>query len=631
MKNYFKIMIMCLMGLQVMSCNNFLDVIPDNIANLDQTFSNKKTAESFLATLYSYAPTVHSEYARTLTFFGGDDVWTYDYSNNYDITPGIRIARGEQNINSPYENYWDGKMFEAIRNCNTFIEKMSKLECVPELDATVRRRWLGEANFLKAYYNFILFRMYGPIPIIDKNLPISSSEQEVAVKRAPVDSVVNYISQLLDTAANNLPLVIENTAEEAGRVTKGAALMLKAKLWVVAASPLFNGNADYNGFVDHDGVLLFPQTYDAEKWSKAVSACEDALNNIPGVSLYHFKDVSGLHDPTQYQMNLRGAVTDRFNSEIIWGRYMSPYQNIVMQAEASVPHMISGVSNGYQSSCFSVTLNMVERFYTKNGVPIEEDKTWPYADRYNVAKVGEDQAYNLIAGYSTALLNQYRENRFYASLMFDGSVVYMKNTPLEQNAHQIRARLTDENGIAGSSDWKTVTGYWIRKLINWEYSHSSSGTNTRSYSWPEMRLSDLKLLYAEALNEVNRREEAIQQLDEIRARVGLKGVIESWSQYSINPNKPNTQDGLRKIIHQEREIELAFEGSRLWDLKRWKEANNYLNKDVRGWNLNGKTDKEYYQVNRVYEQKFISPRDYLWPISLNALLRNSNLVQNPGW
>ena len=93
----------------------------------------------------------------------------------------------------------------------------------------------------------------------------------------------------------------------------------------------------------------------------------------------------------------------------------------------------------------------------------------------------------------------------------------------------------------------------------------------------------------------------------------------------------NTKDGLREIIHQEREIELAFEGHRLWDLKRWKKSAEFLNKDVKGWNIFGKTSTEYYQVNKVFEQEFVAPRDYLFPISLRAILRNTNLVQNPGW
>lgn len=637
-----KAVVICFLVAGTAGCNDFLDVVPDDIPNLDHVFANKKEAERYVATLYSYAPLVHSWGQRSLVFLGGDDLWTYTTINNPDKSPAFRIARGEQNVNDPYENYWDGSMYKAIRDCNIFIEEMNKPDRVPELDMRTRKRWIAEAKFLKAYYHFLLFRMYGPIAIVDENLPVGESIEGVAVKRNTVDEVVNYISGLLDeaiaddvdneggpSADQGLPLVIENTADEAGRVTKGIGYMLKARLWATAASPLFNGNTDYKDFSDKDDVKLFPQEYDATKWDKAVTACEKALSNIPGVSLYTFISADGLSDKTQYQMNLRGAVTDRFNKEIIWGRYWSSYNNLVFQAECSVPQMIAGVDNAFQHSAFSVTLNMVERFYTKNGVPIEEDKTWDYANRYAVKATDENQKHDLIVGYPTARLNQDRENRFYASLMFDGCVVYMKNTT-EDKPHEITALYTDANG-ASSVSWATVTGYWIRKMINWEYKHSASGAVTLTYPFPEMRLADLKLLYAEALNEVGKRTEAIKQIDDVRARSGLKGVVDSWKDFSSNPAKPGNEDGLREIIHQEREIELAFEGQRLWDLKRWKKSVEYLNKDVRGWNVAGRTAAQYYQVSKVYEQTFVAPRDYLWPISSNSLLRNSNLVQNPGW
>lgn len=639
-KKVSKIIMICIIAVSSAGCNDFLDVVPDNIANLDHVFANKKEAERYMATLYSYAPSIHSSSYRTLSLFGADDVWTYAYDNNYSRTPGLRIAMGEQSVTAPLENYWDNTMFKAIRDCNVFIEEVSKTDRVPDLDMATRNRWLAEANFLKAYYHFILFRMYGPIPITDKNTPVGTEASQVLVKRNTVDEVINYISDLLDEAIGEkegtrggLPLIIQNAAEEAGRVTIGAAYMLKARLWATAASPLFNGNPDYKGYADHDGVMLFPQKYDQDKWNKTIEACEKTLANIPGVELYTFTEVPNLSDKTKYQMNLRGAITDRFNKEIIWGRYMDDYLNKVLQGEASVPQMIEGVKNGFESSCFSVTLNMVERFYTKNGVPIDEDKTWTssdYPNRYAVRKTDEYQKYNLIVDYNTAILNQNRENRFYASLMFDGSVVYMKNVTSEEKAHQITTLLNERNGISGTAR-ATVTGYWIRKLINWEYAHSPSGVATRSYSWPEMRLADLKLLYAEALNEVDRMPDAIKQIDDVRARSGLDGVVESWQEFSVNPTKPNTQDGLREIIHQEREIELAFEGHRIWDMRRWKKAVTTQNKDVRGWYVKGKDANEYYKVMKLHEQTFIAPRDYLWPISLNATLRNPKLVQNPGW
>ena len=139
---------------------------------------------------------------------------------------------------------------------------------------------------------------------------------------------------------------------------------------------------------------------------------------------------------------------------------------------------------------------------------------------------------------------------------------------------------------------------------------------------------------AEAINEAEdsqtARNEAMVYLDKIRTRAGLKSVEESWSNYSNNPNKYKTQDGLRKIIQRERLIELCFEGSRFWDLRRWKTAREELNKPIQGWSTFGTNNESYYKPFTIFSQKF-GLKDYFWPISENEIARNSNLVQNMGW
>ncbi|MDR2954153.1 MAG: RagB/SusD family nutrient uptake outer membrane protein [Prevotella sp.] len=617
------------------ACSDFLDIVPDNVASIDHAFENKKEAERYLATLYNCMP--EASLIVNPLFLGADDLWTYT-ENHYTYCWPWKIALGEQTADDVYINAWEGErsivsMFRGIRECNIFLEEIRDKQRVPELDQYTRKRWIGEANFLKAYFHFYLFRMYGPIPITDKNLPISASPDEVKVKRDPVDKVVEYIVGLLDEASRDLPLSIASSQTEAGRVTKGAALMLKAKVLVTAASPLFNGNSDYADFKNVDGTPMFPATEDRTLWERAVKACEAALDSVPGASLYKFNEVATISDRTKYQMNTRGVVTQRFNSEVIWGRYMTIGNSEQMQERIFVPRIDPGSKKStHLNSYVSVTFNMVDRFYSKNGVPIEEDINWDYANRFNTTQVGDGQEYNAIKGYTTAKMNLDRENRFYGSLIFDGSLVFMQSCTdrNDNNAYPINAKFGERNGAVGY-EYVTVTGYWVRKLTNWAFTMTENSYTTPYYSWPEIRLADLILLYAEALNEVDRRDDAIYQLDLIRERVGLKGVKESWQMHSRMPQKPETREGLRAIIQQEREIELAFEGHRLWDTKRWKKAGDYQNRNVMGWNVHGKTAGEYYNPTLLYEQKFIIPRDYLWPISNNELRRNSNLVQNPGW
>jgi hypothetical protein len=108
-------------------------------------------------------------------------------------------------------------------------------------------------------------------------------------------------------------------------------------------------------------------------------------------------------------------------------------------------------------------------------------------------------------------------------------------------------------------------------------------------------------------------------------------VQDAWTKYSTNPLKYTTKAGLREIIKRERAIEMAFEGSRFWDLRRWKDAAYELNQPVKGWTTTGTTEDTYYQVRTIFQQRFIAPRDYLWPVRLSNLSVNNNLVQNPGW
>ena len=127
------------------------------------------------------------------------------------------------------------------------------------MDDSEKNRWIGEVEFLKAYYHFYLIRMYGPIPIMDRYVPVSSSTEEMHPYRETLDSCFNYVTETLDKVIANpdVPAKIENEAEELGRVTVGMAKALKAKVLVTAASPLFNGNMDYEVIADNRGVKIF--------------------------------------------------------------------------------------------------------------------------------------------------------------------------------------------------------------------------------------------------------------------------------------------------------------------------------------------------------------------------------------
>jgi hypothetical protein len=164
-------------------------------------------------------------------------------------------------------------------------------------------------------------------------------------------------------------------------------------------------------------------------------------------------------------------------------------------------------------------------------------------------------------------------------------------------------------------------------------STASTSFSAYRYAFPIIRLADLYLMYAEALNEAGEATpspDVYTCIDLVRARTGLAGVVESWREHAIEPGKPLTQAGMRDIIHRERLNELAFEGARYWDLRRWKLAETYMNRPVRGLNIYGEKAADFYQVIEVYPLKF-EKKDYFSPIRTGTLIKNTNLLQSPGW
>src|SRR5690606_38007254 len=113
-----------------------------------------------------------------------------------------------------------------------------------------------EVKFLKAYYHYYLMRMYGPVPLVKENLPISAGIDEVRLYRDPFDEGINYIVSLIDESVADLPFQIQNVSSEFGRITQPIALAIKAEILVTAASPLFNGNPDFRSFKDSRNIPL---------------------------------------------------------------------------------------------------------------------------------------------------------------------------------------------------------------------------------------------------------------------------------------------------------------------------------------------------------------------------------------
>lgn len=614
-----------------MNCSDYLDVVPDGVATLDNTFSNRINSEKFLFSCYNMLPNQNNPFTYP-GIMGADEMW---YQKDLSNRSGARIARNDQNATDPFQNNWDGRrdgrnLWIGIRDCNIFLEN---IERVPDLQAWERVRWISEVKFIKAYLHFYLLQLYGPIPIVDKNLQVNSNPEDVRVFREPVDSVVNYVVNLLDESMENLPDRIDETTTEMGRITKSIAASVKAKVLIWSASPLLNGNPDYANFKDKRGVQLMSVEKDNTKWNRALEAVVEAINicHENGHALYHYqRGFEEMSETTLLKYTLRGAVSERplQNPEIIWAH--PAYANINEYQNFCTPKYEAWAQ--VNVSTIGATLKVAEQYYSMNGVPIDEDLSWNYTKRYEMRRdTGTYHQYYISKGEITANLNYYREPRFYAHLAFDRSLFEML-TQKENETIVIKNRSGDTHGIIFNSNY-IPTGYFIKKMVSFRSATTTNSPSPWRFSVPVIRLSDLYLLRAEAENEIKESpdNDVYQWVDSVRLRAGLEGVVDSWAKHSIIPAKPTTKVGMREIIKRERLIELAFEGHRPFELRRWKDALKYQNEPIQGWDIQGVKPEEYYQITTIFNNRNFTTKDYLWPLWTTTIIKNSNLVQNPGW
>jgi hypothetical protein len=602
---------------------------------LKNAFANRVMAERYLATCYNAMPNF-SGYSVNPAIMGAGEVWT----NEQISSSGKNILRGSQNVDNPLLNEWDGtsSLWRGISDCNIFIDSIGK---VPDMAVEERDKWKAEATFLKAFYHYELLKRYGPIPIMDKFIPVGSELDDYGVERQSIDEVFGYIVNTIDKAMDFLDPDLMDGNADMGRVNQVAAKAIKAEVLVYAASPLFNGNPSLVASIKNkDGKALFNSTYSSAKWGKAAEACKEAIDYAemmgrelfvwvapPGVNVTRSEGVVQLSSRLAFSQN-------RDNAEALWF-----YSNNMIGSDVQLSYMPRGWDANTQSNAnirafLSATQNMAEKYYSANGVPIDEDKTYHYNQRYEVVNVTDSKyQYDVVLNNQTIRLHLDREPRFYGNIGFDAGRYFMRNNANESSAYSTFFKLGGNVGI-NNGTYHNITGYAIKKYVNYENTFGASNSmSIISFIPPVIRLADLYLLYAEALNEAdgaNARDEAVSYVDKVRQRAGLRGVIDSWADYSYYPTKPSTKEGLREIIKAERTIELAFEGKRFWDLRRWKDATEELSKEIVGCDVNQQNANLYYRQVVFYSPSF-TERDYFWPISRAELRRNLNLVQNYGW
>lgn len=636
--------IILLMGVMLLSGCDYLDLVPDERNLPEDTYKSPDAAKGYLYSCYSkmYDPRP----SEALDKFSAAELINVIEKNEW-----ITFPRGYYSPSSPqltkgyYSNIWQG-----LHQCYQFLDVV---DLTPDIEPEDLQHYKAEATLLIAYYHWLSFRAYGPSVImrgvIDPLTPIDQLPE-----RSSVDEVVQFIDEKI-TEAETIGLIDRHDGDDYGRFTKYVAKALRAKLHLYAASPLFNGNSEF--FADFksplDGRYLVSQTVDIGKWKKAEEVTRSAIKDLEdaGFRLYNAEGHDDAGVPTaqkpgpvnKYQRGVRYTFMDNVggtNPEVIMVDTRKEGQYAIQNQSTPKQKGKNGNKNSYGT--LGPTLQMVEMFYTKNGLPIDEDKEFDYDGKYTIVDMPanyDGNNYFATSNGKTLKLHLDREPRFFAWIGFhngnyelakyDGKVT---NSKPEKKAIIIKMRESDPNGfVIGETGAHSGTGYLNKKFV-----HPAYENGPKHYPYPVIRMAEMYLNLAEILieedlleNTTGRLAEAKGLIDKIRTRAGIPTIDEAWAK-AHHPEKATTAEGLREIVHRERQIEFYLENQRFWDLRRWKDA-GILGEKVWGLNKEGSTDETFFVPTELENIRTFKQAQYLMPIPMAETNKVPHLIQNPGY
>lgn len=598
-----------LIGLHTTSCTrDFLEKPKGGSVTVDTIFHTQKQAQYAVAEMYNRCITGYLK--TTTTTQPRPDVLSdalyiihpdYDWATTY-INYGTYITG---NMSAAANNDWGGfgSHYSGIRQANLVLRN---IDMVGDADPIWKTDIKGQALFCRAIQHYELFKNYGGIPIVTE--PLDGNGQ-LSINRSSVASVVDSIVAWCDRAAILLPTT--RSSVEYGKVTKLAALALKSRVLLYAASPLFNTPPAMNGSVvgarfsnEKDSVLCYP-TYDKERWNRAAKAAKDVIDNAgaAGVELYD----TGKPLTTGDTYATIGDYESVFN-------VFANKELILVNTANQIPFG-NGWGNLSEWGRYLHSKIRMNAWGVKNNVPVEFLKLYEKKDgtKWNIPSSGSDLPFDL-KSYDL-------DPRFYQTMAYDGMVYNASRGALQYYKKGDYA--TDGNlasSDAGVDGYAIETYKFVARIDNMTDNH---------FSWPVFRLGEFYLNYAEALNEYQGPSGApTNYLNLIRDRAGMPG------------KNLSDENSFRDAVQNERAVELAFEGLRLDDLRRWLRASTELNKTLNGIsttarNVGGQLKRTWTVlpfIQRVFPNKY-----YYSPFPNNEISKNylgdgsSWTGQNPGW
>ncbi|WP_281513040.1 RagB/SusD family nutrient uptake outer membrane protein [Bacteroides acidifaciens] len=641
----------CILG----SCSDlafgdaFLEKAPGVDVTIDTIFSSKLYADRALNSAYATLRTgltVHAnggnfEHQQAGNKLGWDNLdaltdimnshcnWGGVYPTYYN---GSYSSETENTASSTKMGFYPNQdvTWRGIRKAYLYIENVDRVPDMTEAEKNVRK---GEAQMIIACQYHELLRHFGGVPLLYSSVDASNS-LEVDFSRKTFEKTVEFIINLCDDAAKKLPWRV--AAVDDGRFTKAAALGLKVRVLLLAASPLFNANQPYLeacspvagnvGKIPAEDVdkMVWYGNYERKRWERVVTACEEFFaENARNGNVYQLVQPE-TRDAEGYRKAFSGCYADRYNSEIL----IATFRNLRTFGD-SYHRMYFGPS--------SDTNGNAGRGYGGGAVTLD------YVDMFTSA-IGEKTSYEewieKNGSIGTIDNNPFtdRDPRLYETVMIVGD--HFQSRPAEMWIGGLERGSETDGGRAPS-------GFCIRKFL-WDYNQSTFHDRPANYAY--LRMAEIHLAYAEALNETGQKDKAYKELDKVRNRVGLPDMSDALlhrlqSGKSLPVYNECALEGdaeLREEILDERARELAFEEVRWFDIARWKRA-DVFKKTLHGVNVTIKSGSvaegnlqlnfeqpKVESVSRFWQKNF-SPKWYMSAFPSDEINKGYGLLQNPGW
>lgn len=565
-------------------------VITSGCESLDYTPGDQMSGPTFWQT------EEHARQAAVGLYAAMKADWCFGLEFTFDLcsdiadgtTPWADVSRGTSfaSNSSGVQNHWQ-YLYELVHRSNTVIRNVKDM---PVSQETIDRV-TGEAKFLRAMAYFRMLNCWGGVPYYDESCDINEQFASLNAPRSSADEIRRHIIDDLTEAIGKLPVSWD--AADLGRATKGAAYALRGKVY------LFN-----------------------RQWEEAISDFEEIVynrGNNYGYSLHpDYNELFRLYNGKHSQEMI-------FSIQSIDGNTAGYALNIVGYfGNKSTMRLIA-------SNCIVPSTRLVDMYENSDGSPFDWDDLFPgFNDggsklrrRYMSVAIdqGSTKVTDLLECDTTKVMDAYRKRD--PRLCLNVITPYSHylgtdagSTPMDKqfvlaDASRGGAPMEAMAFIRNSEGWNSY--FWRKWIPTGNLDGYWGEYNRTPYEFPLIRLGDVILMLAEAYNESGATAKAIDEVNKIRVRAGMPGLNSGPAWLSVS-----NKEEMAERIRRERAFELAGEGQRYWDLRRW----GLLRQSV--------TDATDIFGDLMYTRSY-QPRHELWPIPLVEMERNTNLTQNEGW